>query len=217
MKPAFSYAVHHDATVHRGVILPTMPDALGCLYEHEEFNFHQEGFWAPRYWITVPSGQRVLCFQQHGSLFTRHIRIADANAPDIELLRIQRQRKIGRNAAYEVLAAKSDARLGFLSRFVHQLRRHCEIDLPDGLTTVEVIEDELAGMRTLLHHPAERRFAIFNGADMIGQVEQLFALSQVNTRLKFLDECSPVPMDRRLLLAAAVLITLVEGPPGGGG
>lgn len=193
-----------------------MPDALDCLCEHEEFNFHQEGFWAPRYWITVPSGQRVLCFQQHGSLFARHIRIADANAPDIELLRIQRQRMIGRNAAYEVLAAKGGARLGFLSRYVHQSRRCWEIDLPDGLDTAEAIEDELAGMRTLLHHPAERRFTIFRGADPIGQVEQSFASNQAETRLKFLGESTPAVADRRLLLAAAVLITLVEGPSGGG-
>jgi hypothetical protein len=192
-----------------------MPNALGCLYEHEEFHFHQVGFWTPRYWITPPSGQRVLCFQQHGSLFHRHIRIADANAPDIELLRIQRQRTIGRSAAYEVLAA-GGARLGYLSRFVHRMRRHWEIDLPDGMTTLEVIEDELAGMRTLLHHPAERRFAIFNGADLVGQLEQRFASSQPVTRLQLFNECTPLGSDRRLLLAAAVLITLVEGPPGGG-
>jgi hypothetical protein len=192
--------------------------ALDCLHKYPELLIQQRGFFSPTYEIYAPNGQRVLTYRWGGSFLARDIRIADGAAPGAELLRIKSARAMGyHSAAYDVIDTSEDGVIGTVSRGAQNARHKWEVRLPDGAPAATALEDSLAVMRMLLAHPAERRFDIFGAdGDLLGQVLQRFAPFKFEARVKFFKECAPDPVDRRLLLAAAVLIALLEGAPGNG-
>jgi len=146
------------------------------------------------------------------------IRIYDDELKQRELLWIQARQILDFSAAYDVIDSWQSTKVGALRRrgFRSMLRDHWEIlDADDRLigTLREDSAAKAALRRLLLGSLLPQRYDVFIGETAVANFSQRFNLFRYEVDLDFSADLSRL-LDRRLGLAAGVLLATIEGKQG---
>lgn len=165
--------------------------------------------------IYAPDGALVAYSEQRMFRLKEDIRLYADEGKTVELLRIQARQIVDFAAAYDVVDSGSGVPLGALRRrgFQSLVQDWWLILDPAGQEVGSVREDELMRAllrRLLLGSLLPQHYVVRLGEEPVGSFQQQFHLFRYDLDLDF----RPDPakrFDRRLGIAAAVLLGTVEG------
>ena len=160
----------------------------------------------------TPSNQVVLYSEQKMFKLREDIRIFGDEAKSQLLLNIKARQIIDFAAAYDVVDMTDNTRVGALRRkgFRSMLRDQWEI-LDANEQPLAVLEEDtmqLALIRRLLLNLIPQNYDIRIGEMRVADVKQRFNLFRYELDLDFTPN---QPFDKRLGIAAAVLLAIIEG------
>ncbi|GAB4578309.1 MAG: hypothetical protein Fur0022_10440 [Anaerolineales bacterium] len=159
-----------------------------------------------------PNGQLVLFSEQKMFKLREDIRIFGDEAKSQMLLHIKARQIIDFAAAYDVIDPLENARVGILRRkgFSSMLRDKWEIMDANERPLAVMEEDsmQLALIRRFLLNIIPQNYDIVMGQTRVVDVKQRFNLFRYELDVDFLPNS---PFDKRLGIAAAALLAIVEG------
>ncbi len=165
--------------------------------------------------IYTPDGSLAMYSEQKMFRLREDIRVyADENKTQ-ELLWIQARQVIDFAAAYDVTDSATGQKVGTLRRkgFRSMVRDAWEILSPEEQLLAVIREDSMAKAllrRLLLGSLLPQSYEIVMGQDqVVGRLDQRFNLFRYEMALDF--STLPAAIDRRLALAAAILLAIIEG------
>lgn len=166
------------------------------------------------FFVLGPSGEIVLWGRKKGFRLKEDIRIFDDPAMQREVLSIQARHAIDFAATYDVWDSQSRLKIGALRRkgFRSILRDEWELLGPDE-ASIGVMQEDSQGMallRRFLVNLIPQSFDITSGGSTLAQVRQHFNLIHFRLDLDFSPD-SARRLDRRLGVAAAVVLSTIEG------
>lgn len=162
-----------------------------------------------------PDGGLVLYSQQKMFRLREDIRVYDDEAMSQELLYVQARNIIDFGAAYDVIDSLIDEKVGVLRRkgFRSLLRDKWEIlDAQDRMLGVLWEDDPTRAMlrRLLLGTLLPQDYDILIGETRVADLRQRFNLFRYEMDLDFSMDTAQM-LDRRLGIAAAILLGIIEG------
>ena len=166
------------------------------------------------FFVLGPSGEIVLWGRKKGFRLKEDIRLFDDPAMQREVLSIQARHAIDFAATYDVWDSQSRLKIGALRRkgFRSILRDEWELLGPDE-ASIGVMQEDSQGMallRRFLVNLIPQSFDITAGGSTLAQVRQHFNLIHFRLDLDFSPD-SARRLDRRLGIAAAVVLSTIEG------
>lgn len=169
--------------------------------------------------IYTPQGTLAVYSEQKMFRLKEDIRLYGDEAKSSELLRIQARQIIDFAAAYDVVDAASGMAVGALRRrgFHSLVRDSWEFLDPTGHTIASLQEDDLALAllrRLVLGSLLPQRFGLALGDRRVAEFRQRFHLFRYDLELDFRSDPTR-QLDRRLGIAAAVLLATIEGKQSG--
>jgi hypothetical protein len=170
--------------------------------------------------IATPEGMRVLYCHAKPFRLKEDIRIYESDAKYQELLAIKARQWLDFSAAYDVGDAVTGEWVGTLKRcgWRSMVRDKWEIYDPSGVLIGTVEEDSwlLALLRRFLTEliPQSYDFRSAEG-ELLAEGKQFFNPFMYKLRLTLNDGYARTMIDRRLILAASMLLATIEGRQGG--
>ncbi|MCB9134997.1 MAG: hypothetical protein H6636_06200 [Anaerolineales bacterium] len=159
-----------------------------------------------------PNGQLVLFSEQKMFKLREDIRIFSDESKSQLVLNIKARQIIDFSAAYDVIDPLENARVGVLRRkgFSSLLRDKWEIMDANERPLAVMEEDsmQLALIRRFLLNLIPQNYDILMGQTRVVDVKQRFNLFRYELDVDFLPNS---PFDKRLGIAAAVLLAIIEG------
>ena len=162
-----------------------------------------------------PSGQLVLFSKQKMFKLREDIRVYSDESKSQEVLSIKARQIVDFSAAYDVVDATNNEHVGTLRRkgLRSMLRDEWEVLNADGQTVGLLFEDSmgLAMLRRLfLGNFLPQNYDISMGESRVADLKQRFNLFRYELDLDFTMDAANM-LDRRLGLAAGILLAAVEG------
>jgi uncharacterized protein YxjI len=169
--------------------------------------------------IYSPQGTLVVYSEQRMFRLKEDIRLYGDEAKSSELLRIQARQIIDFSAAYDVVDSASGLSVGTLRRrgFHSLVQDSWEVLDPAGQTIASLGEDDLTLAllrRLLLGSLLPQRYGLRLGDRTVAEFRQRFHLFRYDLELDFRADPSR-QFDRRMGIAAAVLLATIEGKQNG--
>jgi uncharacterized protein YxjI len=168
-----------------------------------------------RFRVYDPRGTLILFSEQRMFRLKEDIRLYRDESKTVELLRIQARQILDFSAAYDVVDSSVGTPVGTLRRRGWQslVRDTWEISDPAGQLLGRIEEDELARAllrRFLLGSWLPQKYTAYWGQNPAAEFRQRFHLLRYDLELDFRTDPTRT-LDRRLGLAAAVLLATIEG------
>lgn len=186
------------------------------LYQQTRFTLRRQIFTLTgKVRIHTPDGALAMYSEQKMFKLREDIRVYADESKTRELLWIQARQVIDFAAAYDVTDSTSGMKVGALRRkgFRSMVRDAWEILGASDQPIAVIREDSIAKAllrRLLLGSLLPQRYEIVMGMDQIvGRMDQRFNLFRYELDLDF--SAAPSAVDRRLALAAAILLAIIEG------
>ena len=163
----------------------------------------------------APSGQLVLFSEQKMLKLKEDIRVYADEAKSQEILSIKARQVIDFSAAYDVVDATTNERVGTLRRkgWRSMVRDEWEIlDVNENVVGLLFEDDPTLAMlrRLLLGSLLPQNYDITMGGTRVADLKQRFNLFRYELDLDFTMDTAN-QLDRRLGLAAGILLAAVEG------
>jgi len=165
--------------------------------------------------LYAPDGALLMYSQQKMFRLKEDIRVYNDEGMSQELLYIQARQIIDFSAAYDVIDSLSGARIGVLRRkgFRSMLRDEWEVldaqEAPLGMLLEDNITQALL-RRFLLGRWLPQNYDILIGGSRVADLRQRFNLFRYELDLDFRMDSSQ-HLDRRIGIAAAILLATIEG------
>ncbi len=164
--------------------------------------------------IHVPSGEAVLWGRKKGFKLKEDIRLFEDPAMQREVLSIQARQALDFSGTYDVVDARERRKLGALRRkgLRSILRDEWQLLDPEDRPFATMQEDsqQMALLRRFLSNLIPQSFDVIAGGTTVAEVKQQFNPFRFRLDVDFsLD--SHRQLDRRLGIAAAVLLSMIEG------
>lgn len=161
-----------------------------------------------------PNGQLVMFSEQKMFKLKEDIRVYSDESKSREVLLIQARQIVDFSAAYDVIDASTNEHVGTLRRkgFKSMLRDEWEVLNPAGQVFATLFEDslQLALIRRFLANLVPQNYDISIGETRVADLKQRFNLFRYELDLDFsMDTANQ--LDRRLGIAAGILLAAVEG------
>lgn len=188
--------------------------ALPSLYQHSRFTLRRKVFslLGSSFHLFAPDGSLVFFSKQKAFRLREDIRIYADEAMTRELLAIRARQVMDFSAAYDVVDAETQAKLGALRRkgFSSMLRDAWLVLDAEDREIGQITEDSmaLALIRRTLLNLIPQKFHLTMGGKTAVQFQQQFNPLVYKLEIEFAGDAS---LDKRLGLAAAVLLAAVEG------
>jgi hypothetical protein len=166
---------------------------------------------APQYHVYDPQGGLLLYVHQKLFALREDIRVYSDESKQWEILTIKARQIIDFSAAYDVVDAQQQVKVGVLRRrgFRSILRDDWEILDPYDQPIGRVREAGAALLRRIFNF-IPQRFEIFLGTTPVGRVKQHFNPFVFKATMDLSGDPQRT-LDRRLALAAGVLLMAIEG------
>jgi hypothetical protein len=172
---------------------------------HTDFHLH------------APSGEIVLWGRKKGFKLKEDIRLFEDEARQREVLRIEARQVIDFSAAYDVTDSREHRKIGALRRkgFRSILRDEWELLDPADRQFGTLQEDsrQMALLRRFLSNLIPQSFHLSVGGTTVAEVRQQFNPIRFRLEADFSRDTGR-QLDRRLGIAAAVLLSTIEGRQG---
>ncbi|MBN2147935.1 MAG: hypothetical protein JW726_11125 [Anaerolineales bacterium] len=165
--------------------------------------------------IYNPSGQLLLFSQQKMFRLKEDIRVYSDEGKTLELLHIQARQILDFSAAYDVLDVQANQKVGVLRRkgFRSMLQDEWEVldanDQPFGVLKEDSMLQAML-RRLLLGSLLPQNYDLLIGGNRVADLKQRFNLFRYEMDIDFTMDAART-LDRRLGLAAAILLAIVEG------
>lgn len=181
-----------------------------------EFEFRKQ------FWKLAGGAFRVFDTEQHLLLFSEQkafklredIRIYTDEAKTNEVLSIKTQKILDISATYDVVDTQTGEKVGSLKRkgLKSILRDEWEILDPQGILIGKLEEDSalMAAVRRLLTNLVPQSYHFFIGTQKVGEFRQKFNPFTYRARMDLSADLNR-QLDRRLAVAAGVLLMAIEG------
>lgn len=185
-------------------------------FEHDTYELRRKilRIFGGAFYVYDPDGQLAFFSEQKSFKLREDIRLYADLDQAIELLTIQARSIIDFSAAYDVVDTVDNERVGTLRRrgFKSMFRDEWEILDADEQPLGRIIEDSMtmALLRRALTNLVPQKFRIECHGRTVGTLRQNFNLFAPRIRIDFSMDPDH-SLDRRLGLAAAILICAVEG------
>lgn len=165
--------------------------------------------------VYAPAGDLVLYSEQKMFKLREDIRVFSDEAKQSELLWIQARQIIDFAAAYDVLDSMSGMKVGALRRkgFRSIVRDAWEILDPSDMVIGTIEEDNMTRAmlrRLFLGSLLPQSYDVTMGDRVVAEFNQRFHFFRFDMDLNF-SEGGRLALDRRLGLAAAILLGIIEG------
>lgn len=165
--------------------------------------------------VFTSSGALALYSEQKMFKLREDIRVFEDEGKTREVLWIQARQVIDFAAAYDVNDQTSGMKVGALRRrgWSSMVRDAWEILGPDEQIVAVIREDSMAKAllrRLILGSLLPQHYEVVMGTDqVVGRLDQRFNLFRYELDLDF--SMQPSAIDKRLTLAAAILLAIIEG------
>jgi uncharacterized protein YxjI len=185
-------------------------------FEYERYQIRRKLFAFPHtdFFLHAPSGEVVLWGRKKGFKLKEDIRLFEDAAMQREVLSIQARQMLDFSATYDVVDSRERMKIGALRRKGLQslLRDEWLVLDPQDRETGSLHEDSqrMALLRRFLTNLIPQSYDLIAGGTKLAEVRQHFNLLRFRLDADFsLD--SRRQLDRRLGIAAAVLLSVIEG------
>lgn len=164
--------------------------------------------------IYNPNGQLSLFSEQKMFKLKEDIRVYSDESKNQELLHIKARQFIDFAAAYDVIAPMEGLKVGVLRRkgFRSMMRDQWELlnsqDQPIGVLEEDSLQ--LALIRRLLFNLIPQNYDIVTNNQQVADIRQRFNIFRYELDIDFNMDSAGL-LDRRLGLAAAILLAIIEG------
>ena len=189
-------------------------------FDQTTFTIRQQVFTFPhrKFHVYDAAGSVVLFSKMKGFKLREDVRLYNDETESEELVRMQTGSIIDFSAAYDVIDSRSNQRLGVLRRkgmMSSFVRDSWELCGPDGTPIGTIVEDST--LKALVRRYIDaasffmpQAFHVDIGGVRAATFKQNFNPFVRKLGVHFHDN-TPVPLDRRLGLAAGVLMMAIEG------
>jgi uncharacterized protein YxjI len=169
------------------------------------------------FFVLAPSGETALWGRKKGFKLKEDIRLFEDEAMQREVLSIQARQVLDFAATYDVLDSRERRKIGALRRrgLRSILRDEWEMLDPEDRPFGVMMEDsqQKALLRRFLTNLIPQSFDLIVGGATVAEVRQQFNPFRFRLDVDFSPD-SRRQLDRRLGLAAAVLLSMIEGRQG---
>lgn len=196
------------------VAAAAVPPLLPSLYQHGRYTLRRKVFslFGSSFHLFAPDGSLVFFSKQKAFKLREDIRIYADEAMTRELLAIRARQVMDFSAAYDVVDTETQAKLGALRRRgFSSMLRDAWLVLDAGDREIgRITEDSmaLALVRRFLVNLVPQKFHLAIGEKTAVHFQQQFNPLVYKLEIEF---CGDAALDKRLGLAAAVLLAAMEG------
>lgn len=204
----------------QGGAAPARLEQLGSRYTHTQYLLRRQfaKLFGATFRIYDPAGQLVFFVQQKAFKLKEDIRVFSDESQGTEMLSIKARQILDFEAAYDVFDSLTGQKVGALKRkgWKSLIRDEWIVMDPQDRELGKIVEDNpsLALVRRFLTNLVPQNFDVLYGPKKVLDLRQHFNPFLYKMDVDFSVD-STAAMDRRLGIAAAVLITAVEGRQGG--
>ncbi len=188
---------------------------MNSAFQHNQYLLKRQVFaLAGKFRVFDPSGQLVLFSEQKMFKLREDIRVYSDESKTQEVLTIKARQIMDFSAAYDVVDSSTGQKVGALRRkgLASILRDEWEIlDVSDNIVG-KLFEDSmgLALVRRFLSGLVPQNYDITLGTNRVADLKQAFNPFSYQLNLDFSMDVNKL-LDRRLGLAAGILLAAVEG------
>jgi uncharacterized protein YxjI len=192
-----------------------MEKNMNPAFEHNQYTLKRQTFaLAGKFRFFDPSGKLVLFSEQKMFKLREDIRVYSDESKTQEVLTIKARQIMDFSAAYDVVDSVTGEKVGALRRkgLASMLRDEWEVLNVSDAVVGKLIEDSmgLALVRRLLSSLVPQNYDILFGADRVADLKQNFNPFTYQLNLDFSMDTNR-RLDRRLGLAAGILLAAIEG------
>jgi hypothetical protein len=187
------------------------------IYEQYQIRRKLFSFIHTDFYLHAPSGEIVLWGRKKGFKLKEDIRLFEDAAMQREVVSIQARQMIDFSATYDILDSRERRKIGALRRKGLRSLLRDEWQLLDAddraIGTMQEDSQQLALLRRFLTNLVPQSFDVIIGGTTVAEVKQHFNPFRFRLDVDFsLD--SRRQLDRRIGVAAAVILSTIEGRQG---